>query len=157
MRTPSLLNQVSLFGLILVVGLASGCSSLSLMGKNKVPTNPANNSDMYRVEMHFHHGDSKTFDGYLNSDSPAGPVTVQTALESSGAVDKYKRMEITLYRRVAETGRMLKMPVVYQPRSDSVKVEQDYALHPGDRIVIKPVARGLFSLVMDGMSDKGFD
>ena len=89
-------------------------------------------------------GEPKTFDGYLQNDSATGPVTVQTALEESGAVGRYRNMEITMYRRVSESGRLLKLPVSYVPRSDSVKVEQDYALHPGDRIVIKPVSKGSF-------------
>jgi hypothetical protein len=157
MHKPSLPRRVSLFGLILVVGLASGCTSLNFMGDKQAAVNLPVSSDVYRVEMYSNHGEPKTYDGYLNSDPAGEPVTVQTALEASGAVGRYRNMEVTLYRRVAESGQLLKLPVAFRPRTDSVKVEQDYALHPGDRIVIKPVSKGLFSLVMSGVSDKGFD
>lgn len=156
MRIPSLPFRVSLFGLILVVGLSSGCSSFSMMGSKPVPANDPVSSDVYRVELYSGHGDPKTFDGYLNSGSATGPVTVQTALEESGAVGRYRNMEITMYRRVSDSGRLLKLPVTFVPRTDSVKVEQDYALHPGDRIVVKPVTRGLFSLITGGSTDNLF-
>ena len=156
MRTPSLPFRISLFGLILVVGLSSGCSTLSPMGSKPVPANAPIRQDIYRVEMYSSHGEPKNFDGYLNSDQATGPVTVQTALEESGAVGRYRNMEITLYRRVSDSGRLLKLPVSFRPRTDSVKVEQDYALQPGDRIVVKPVSKGLFSLISGNAKDDRF-
>lgn len=157
MHKPSLPGRYFSFGLILIVGLASGCSSFNVASSKPVEANAPLSSDIYRVEMYFNHGEPKAYEGNLNSNPTNGPVTVQTALEVSGAVGRYRNMEVTLYRRVEESGKLLKLPIVFQPRTDSVKVEQDYALYPGDRIVIRPVTSGLFALLTGGMSDDRFE
>ncbi len=49
-------------------------------------------------------------------------------------------MEIEVHRRVPETGQILKLQVAYDARQKSVQMEQDYALHPNDVVIVQPRA-----------------
>lgn len=83
--------------------------------------------------------------------SIVGDMTVQDALESSGAMKKYRAMDIEVLRVVdtADTGRRgLRMKVMYVPSEKSIIAEQNYALHDGDRIVITPVSNDPMSKVI---------
>jgi hypothetical protein len=130
---------VGLLGIILI--LHSGCSSFS--GLNRVfdrsldqATN--NSQGTYRVEMGNMFGSPSIYEGQID-----GPITVQTALQKSGAVNRYRNMDISVLRIVEETGRPIKMVVDYQPSKKSVRPEQDYAILPGDRIIIQPQQNGM--------------
>ena len=90
---------------------------------------------------------STTYQGELD-----GPVTVQTALQRSGAIEKFRSMDIMVYRVVEDSGRGLKMPVVYTPRKKSVLPEQDYALHPGDRVVIQSRTNNALDKLVDSLN-----
>ena len=91
---PTLRNLVSLCALTSMVFIFSGCSTLNPLANRQMPTAESNDpTAMYRVEMHAERGQPKIFDGSLNSAS-GRPVTVQTALEASGAIDKYTRLSL---------------------------------------------------------------
>jgi len=126
-------------GIILALNL--GCSSFP--GWNRVfdrslDQATTNSQGAYRVEMGNMFGSPTIYDGSID-----GMITVQTALERSGAVNRYRHMEISVLRIVEETGRPIKMVVDYQPSKKSVRPEQDYAILPGDRIVIQPQQNGM--------------
>lgn len=69
-------------------------------------------------------------------------MTVQDALEESGAMDRFRSMDITLARLIEGRAPILKLPVEYRYDKQSVVDSQNYSLHPGDTISIKarPVA-----------------
>ena len=67
-----------------------------------------------------------------------GPVTVQDALEASGALSKFGRMKISLGRIIKDRAELLKLPVEYQIQSKSVRPEQNYQVLPGDTITVSP-------------------
>ena len=67
-----------------------------------------------------------------------GPVTVQDALEASGATKKFRGMKISLGRIIKDKSELLKLPVEYQLRSKSVRPEQNYQILPGDTITVSP-------------------
>ena len=46
-------------------------------------------------------------------------------------------MNISVYRTVEESGRVVKMDVEYTPRTKSVAPDKDYAIYPNDRIVVE--------------------
>ena len=81
-----------------------------------------------------------------------GPITVQTALERSGAISKFRGMDIMIYRVVQETNRGLKLPVDYQYRERAVVSHQDYALHPNDRIVVTPTSNNALDKFVDTLT-----
>ena len=67
-----------------------------------------------------------------------GPVTVQDALETSGATKKFGLMKISLGRIIKDKGTLLKLPVEYDFRSKTVRPEQNYEILPGDTITVSP-------------------
>jgi hypothetical protein len=76
-------------------------------------------------------------------------MTVQAALEKSGAIRRYRNMDISILRIVEGTGQPLVLKVSYQPAKKMVSTEQDYALLPGDRVLVEP-ATGLLDRLTSG-------
>ena len=146
------IGRFSLLSLVLV-GLLSGCSTWSSFGKSDVPVEQLNapGADLYLVEIHQFRGETIQYKGSINPDPP-NPTTVQTALEASGALKQLKNMEINVYRRVPGSPRSLKMPVTFEADRDAVSVEQDYALHKGDRIVVKPANSGAIGGFLESLT-----
>lgn len=72
----------------------------------------------------------------------SGPVsegmTVQNVLEKSGAAKKIRAPQIDLVRKVPDQYQPLRMRSEYKPGTRRVKYEEDYAIHPGDRILVRP-------------------
>jgi hypothetical protein len=64
----------------------------------------------------------------------AGGMRVQQALEQSGAVGRFRRMDVRLMRPVRDTRQ--KLEVKYDHGAGSVNPLYDYALHPGDHLVV---------------------
>lgn len=116
----------------------SGCSTLNLFGSKQLPFGaasveaPKTPPAKFVVEKHSKFGAPKTFEGTLSDQ-----LTVQSALKAAGVRRIGRGMKIEVYRRVADTGRVIKLPVEYDARKKAVKMEQDYAIHPNDRIVIR--------------------
>ncbi|MFK7767073.1 MAG: hypothetical protein AB8B55_07605 [Mariniblastus sp.] len=85
----------------------------------------------YQVEISSGFSKPQVFQGELT-----GPITVQDALEASGAIEKNRGMDVVVMRVVQDSGRGLRMPVDYEYRTKTVSQEQNYALHPNDRILV---------------------
>jgi len=114
--------------------IQSGCSTLDTASRSApIGANPADASGMYAVNVFPSFGGKEvSFKGQIR-----GNMTVQNALEESGAVKTARSSEIQLYRVVKGSGRTLKLPVELQSNGRTVKFEHDYALHPGDRLVVR--------------------
>ena len=84
-----------------------------------------------------------------------GSVTIQDALEASGAVEKFRSMKITLGRVVKDKAALLKLPVEYEVRSKTVPDHQNYQLLPGDTVTVSPNSSGpidqLFEKITGGI------
>ena len=102
---------------------------------------------MYQVEMSGSFKKASVFQGEID-----GPITVQTALERSGAISKFRGMDIMIYRVVKETNRGLKLPVDYQYSEKAVVSHQDYALHPNDRIVVTSMSNNALDKFVDALT-----
>ncbi len=138
--------QQHLLIVCLLVVVSNGCSSLAMFNGEKLPTDPSLiNSDAktYTVAMKKDFGKPKVYSGSFDK-----PITVQQALEASGAVKQFRSMEVMLVRKLAKSGQPLNMPVDYQSRKKRVRPEQDYALHDGDRILVQPKTGGAFGEVI---------
>lgn len=101
---------------------------------------------LYQVEMQTTFGKGKVYQGEID-----GPITVQTVLERSGAIEKFRGMDIVLMRVVKESGVGLKMPVDYEIGDKSVRPEHDYAIHPNDRIIISSRSNNPLDKFVDAM------
>jgi hypothetical protein len=63
------------------------------------------------------------------------PVHVQAALEKSGALKKFDRCNIEIYRQLP-TGGWHKMILEFDKDKHQIPPEYDYAILPGDRIMV---------------------
>ena len=79
------------------------------------------------------------------------PVTVQDALEASGATKKFKDMKISLGRIIKDNGTLLKLPIDYQVRSKLIRPEQNYQLLPGDTLTVSPKSTDAFEKMIKSL------
>ena len=135
----------------LTILTTTGClGGIGLNNRAVLPTQPVSaeaSAGQYQVEMTGNFSKSSVFQGEID-----GPLTVQDALERSGATKKFRSMEVMIYRVVKETGRGLKMPVEYKARNKSVLPEMDYALHPNDRISVRARSTNAIDKVIDSLN-----
>ena len=132
-------GQLAMAALILMgVTLSTGCSTLPSSSNgafsNSAQTPVAAGSQpQYLVDMQVSYGGSKKFKGNIGHGT-----TVQSALEASGATKKFRKMDVSVMRRVEGDFQPLKMSSIYNTSKKRVSPETDYALQHGDRIVITP-------------------
>lgn len=121
----------------LLLAAGSGCSSLSMLNSGDImkpgtSTSPkVAQKQMYRVELEGSFGKSKQYVGTID-----GPTTVQTALEQSGAIKKFRTMEVAVFRKIEGQYQPLKMVADYSPSTRTVEPATDYALQHGDHIQV---------------------
>jgi len=137
-------SSLLLCGLLLAT---SGCSTIPMTANNPLPAvQKAESAGVYEVQMTGQFTKPKSFQGEID-----GPITVQTALERSGAISKFRGMDITLMRVVKESGRGLRLPVEYQGDTKTVVSSQDYAIHPNDRIIVDAQTRNPIDKIVDSL------
>ncbi len=62
-------------------------------------------------------------------------MLVQDALKGSGAIHRFRRMDITLVR-TSPSGEKLRLPVEFSPSTRRVVDENNYAMHGGDLLEV---------------------
>ena len=123
----------------------SGCSMFPKLDKSAVLDNISaaeESTAEYFVEMHPNIGKPKLYRGKISE-----PTTVQQALEISGAMDEFSRIQVDVYRQLPD-GRPLKLPVELK-KGKQVRYEQDYSLHPNDRIIVRPKSSSPLDKLVD--------
>jgi len=78
----------------------------------------------------------------------ADPIHVQTALEKTGALGKFRRMDLELYRPLPSGG-WHKMRLEFDRSNHQVPPEFDYALLPGDRVIVTEDPRTMVDDIME--------
>jgi hypothetical protein len=69
-------------------------------------------------------------------------MTVQSALEQTKAHRKYGSMELVLVRQPATPGsEPQRLGATWEPKQRRVSIDTDYALYPGDVLVVNQLAR----------------
>lgn len=76
------------------------------------------------------------------------PIHVQSALEKTGASKKFRRMDLELFRPLPSGG-WHKMHLEYDKSNHQVPPEFDYALLPGDRIIVTEDPRTMFDDLLE--------
>ena len=128
----------------------SGCATLTRINHQAESTDftlTDQDKAVYFVEMHSRIGKPTIYRGEITK-----PTTVQEALNESGAATRYAKMSVDLYRLLPD-GDHLMLPVEFQ-KNKQVKYEQDYALHPNDRIIIKPKTNSVLDQFVDPVFGK---
>ncbi len=75
-------------------------------------------------------------------------MLVQDALKGSGAVRRFKRMDVVLVRRVSN-GQKLRLPIRYNSSQRRVADENNYALHPGDWLEVTENTSNTFDRMIE--------
>jgi hypothetical protein len=63
------------------------------------------------------------------------PMYVQQVLERSGALSRYNRVKVEIYRQLPEGGGH-RLDVAFDQNTHRIPPSSDYAIHPDDRVVI---------------------
>ena len=94
------------------------------------PSAPTDDSPKFYVELRTDGRNPK-----LMQFPATDGMLVQQALEQSGAVQKFGRMKLELYRKLPGGGGH-KMDIKFDHLKDRIPPGEDYAIHPGDRLVV---------------------
>ncbi len=106
-----------------------GCSGLSLQPPD-TPPEAALAQGKVVVEVRPEGKKPKVMEMSLT-----GPTHVQDAVEASRQLKKFRRMNVDVYRATPE-GRRIRLQCDYDISQKRIKLENDYALQPGDYVVI---------------------
>lgn len=132
-----------MFAAAIITMAQSGCSTLTTLKKEPAPPLPEQAANgMYMVDFVPLVGKQTSFKGQIRNN-----MTVQDALEESEAFKQVRNAKVTVYRIVRGSGKALKLPVNLMRGKRQVKFEEDYALHPGDRIVVEAGGNGLDKVI----------
>ncbi len=77
--------------------------------------------------------------------------TVQQLLEKAKLVRKFRRMDIEVLRTTGD--QRAKMMVKYDHTQAQVKPEYDYALHPGDHVIVQEITKTAFDDMLESAAD----
>ncbi len=135
----------------------AGCGSLKLpasfdgfspISKPEVESKtPEKNRGTYEVIMKPRYGKgSKTTLPIKDT------VLLQNVLESSGAVKKYKAMNITIYRQVKGSPVPLQMQCDYDSAKDSVSDAENYEIYPNDQVLLEEVSNSKVGKLISDLS-----
>lgn len=77
--------------------------------------------------------------------------TVQQLLEKAKLVRKFRRMDIEVLRTTGD--QRAKMTVKYDHTQAQVKPEYDYALHPGDHVIVQEITKTTLDDMLESAAD----
>lgn len=151
----SMFGHLTMAAMILIgAALSSGCSTLpSSLSSNGVFSESAQtpvasgSQAQYLVDMQMSYGGSKKYKGNIGQGA-----TVQTAIEASGAIKKFRKMDVAVMRKVEGDYKPLKMSSDYNSTKKMIRPETDYALQHGDRVVITPKSESQLLKMMGTLS-----
>jgi hypothetical protein len=130
-------GRLTLLGMTAILSGLAGCSLFKEQAAPKLaaevtpgPTPGAPPAAKYVVEIHPENGKPQSVEKPLTE-----TTHVQSALEQTGADKKFGRAIVEVYRPLP-TGGWHKMTLEFDHRTKRVPPEYDYAVLPGDRIVV---------------------
>jgi hypothetical protein len=143
-------RRLTLVSLAAVMAGLVGCSVFKEQAAPKLsaevtpgPAPDAPPTAKYFVEIRPDNGKPQAVEKALTE-----PIHVQMAIEQTGAAKKFARAEIVLFRPLPSGG-WHKMELEYDRETHSVPPEYDYAVLPGDRIVVSEDTTTVFDDVME--------
>jgi hypothetical protein len=137
MGTPLNQRRLTILGMIAIVGSVSGCAVFEEKPTPKLGAQlaPGGGPAMapggkYVVEIRPERGKPQQVERALTE-----PTYVQGALEQSGAIQRFGRMHVQLLRPLPAGGWHV-MELEFDRDLKRIAPEYDYALLPGDRVVV---------------------
>jgi hypothetical protein len=150
MQTRTDLRRFTVLGLAAIASGLAGCSVFKEQASPKltaeVTPGPAPDAPpvaRYVVEIRPAKGKPQSVEKQLTE-----TVHVQTALEQTGAAKKFERASVDVFRPLPSGG-WHKMTVEFDHDARAVPPEYDYAVLPGDRIVVTEDTRTIFDDMME--------
>ena len=145
--SPRLPHQtsVTLFGLCALL-LSSGCSNLMTTGalpflSRHVEEPAVAPTDTCSVEVHGEFGKPRKFSMPVSADTRA-----QNVVEAAGI--PFRKMNVFILRAAPrDPSQTVKLPCHFDPAERSITYDTDYAVLPGDRVIIQQDT----STFVDGM------
>ena len=143
-------THISALSIILAAASLSGCASLGtpksdmkaeVLKAGQPGSEAAGNA---KVEIIFQpdRGQPERLERSLTEST-----TVQQMLVQSGAIKKYGRIEVELLRPLPNGGSH-RIPCEYDRATRQINPENDYAIMPGDRVVVKEDASTVIDDIM---------
>jgi hypothetical protein len=123
----------------LIVAAMTGCAGLGTpksdltaeLSKTGTPGSEAANTAKVEIVFQPDSGQPERMERPLTE-----ATTVQQMLVQSGALKKYRRIEVEVMRPLPNGGAH-KIPCEYDRETRQINPENDYALMPGDRVLVK--------------------
>jgi hypothetical protein len=150
MQTRTDLRRITLLGLAAIASGLAGCSLFKEQAAPKltaeVTPGPAHENApiaKYVVEIRPAKGKPQLVEKPLTE-----TVHVQMALQQTGAAKKFDRAGVDVFRPLPSGG-WHKMTLEFDHENHAVPPEYDYAILPGDRIVVTEDTRTIFDDVME--------
>jgi hypothetical protein len=85
----------------------------------------------------------------------AGPINIHEALQQAGAIKKFNRIKIELVRPLPAGG-WHRMPIEYDRGIRRVPAECDYAVLPGDRLIVTEDTGNMVTDMMESAKEGMF-
>lgn len=80
-------------------------------------------------------------------------MSLQNALEQTGAIRKFKDMDIKVYRVTPQSkGQVVPMQAEYDPAKNCVPVLHDMALHADDKVLLQEVDQSQMDLLLQKLT-----
>ena len=139
------------FSLALLLALLTGCSPIQLAPSQTIggaPAPAAPNQPTFTVEVRPSGGEPMRKQLVMSE-----PITVQQLLEKTGALSQFGRMDITVVRPVPGRREPLRLDVEFRRGERAVAPQEDYALQPGDQVIIEQVRRTMIEDWLDQASE----
>jgi len=131
---------------LLLGGVSLGCGSLQQRPAEPLATSTATSAvtDPTVVVELRGGGDERE---YLRAPLKQ-PMLVQDALKGSGAINRFRRMDVVLVRSLPN-GEKLRLPVAFDGSTRRVANEDNYALHSGDWLEVTEDTSTTFDRMID--------
>lgn len=142
-------RRLTMLGLAAVLSGLVGCSMFKEKATPKLsaevtPGAPAGpQAAKYVVEIREEKGKPQAVEKALTE-----PIHVQAALEQTGAAKKFERAFVEVYRPLPSGG-WHKMKLEFDQETKRIAPEYDYAVLPGDRIIVTEDSATLMDDVME--------
>lgn len=118
---------------VLLLSLAVYLSGCTTINHTAVPTAQRESLGTYQLQIPGMLGGNR-----VKTYSVEEGMTAQTVLDSSGLTARYHDFEVDIHRRIEGGPGMIKLPVHFDTDKNRIAYESDYAIHAGDRVVIRP-------------------
>ncbi|QDU27564.1 hypothetical protein ETAA8_26520 [Anatilimnocola aggregata] len=152
------LTLTAISGLLALSCLSTGCASLgkTALWGSKAEVVKGDAADVpgaaapagkFIVELRPVSGKARAIEHTI-----AGPLNVHDALVQAKVIKEYRRMKLELVRPLPSGG-WHRMPVEYDRTSKRVAAECDYAILPGDRLIVTEDPTTILGDMMDSATN----